>query len=78
MEFVGETENKKDIMEEIHRVDRMNKTCSILSVGNLGLDDISNSRLGRIRQLGKMKGSRVIPLSIVFTNDLKECGIGGS
>jgi hypothetical protein len=63
-------ENKKDIMGEIHLVDR-NKTCSILSAGNLGLDKISNCRLGRIGQLGKMKGGRVVSLSIVFPNDLK-------
>jgi hypothetical protein len=70
MESVVEMENKKDIMEEIYRVD---KTCSILPLGNLGLDEISNGWLGRIGQLGKMKGRRVVSLSIVFPNHLKEC-----
>jgi hypothetical protein len=78
MESVVEMENKKDIMEEIHRVDRMNKTYSILPLGNLGLDEISNGWLGRIGQLGKMKGRRVVSLSIVFPNHLKERRIGGS
>jgi hypothetical protein len=68
-------ENKKDIMGEIHLVDT---TCSILPVGNLGLDKISNCRLGRIGQLGKMKGRRVVSLSIVFPNDMKEGRVGGS
>jgi hypothetical protein len=68
---VVETENKKDIMVERHQGDR-DKTYSILPAGNLGLDEISNGRLGRIRQLGKMKGRCAVSLSIVFPNDMKE------
>jgi len=75
MESVGGMENKKDIMVERHQGDR-NKTYSILPAGNLGLDEISNGRLGRIRQLGKMKGRRVVSLSIVFPNDVKERRVG--
>jgi hypothetical protein len=75
MESVVEMENKKDIMVERHQGDR-NKTYSILPLGNLGLDEISNGWLGRIGQLGKMKGRRVVSLSIVFPNHLKECRVG--
>jgi hypothetical protein len=77
MESVVEMESKKDIMVERHQGDR-NKTYSILPLGNLGLDEISNGWLGRIGQLGKMKGRRVVSLSIVFPNHLKERRIGGS
>ena len=65
-------------MGERHQVDKEDKTYSILPLGNLGLDEISNGRLGRIGQLGKMKGRRIVSLSIVFPNDMKECRISGS